>query len=605
VGVLTRLEADLDVLLGEDPAGFDGAVALDRAARLVAVGERLQVAVGAALLDVGAREAFVHAGAGSVRDWLRMLPAGDAGRLGRAQRWDRRRVVRDAVASGAVGVVGADAVCSALGKIDDLDGAAGADGLGGGLPEDQLHGVLVHAVPTVLGSWLGQGLAPADRLEVHRERRVRLAEVLTGAANGPGAGVLPAADRLEPVLALLAEALPSSRLVDALGAIVDALQPEQLDAEAARLQDDCFLRLTRRRGGLPGWDVTGLFDDELAHAVLALTEPYLQAARRAAKESGDGPAADSAPAPAPVPTSIRTAGGMTGRASGDADVDLTAGADGLVTAPVRDRDVAADGGDQAALEGGMEKVSGSGDREGELAAFGVVGPGVPVAPLPPGRLCRPAGEPVEGEPLRVLDRDPAKSLLEAFRQLLDDLARVPTGALGESGADLGLLAAGRSVQLTILTSLASLAAEPGAPPPVLDSPALTRRVGPVRLAPAVARRLACGNLLATVGLDAHGRPVDDSGEHRHATRAQRRALKAQWGSTCAVNGCTQPGVIPHHVLWFSKGGLTITSNLVPLCRHHHHDVHEGHRTLRTRDDRLITPDGWAHLPTETETESAA
>ncbi|MGI8535929.1 MAG: hypothetical protein ACR2K2_05405, partial [Mycobacteriales bacterium] len=33
-------------------------------------------------------------------------------------------------------------------------------------------------------------------------------------------------------------------------------------------------------------------------------------------------------------------------------------------------------------------------------------------------------------------------------------------------------------------------------------------------------------------------------------------------------------------------------DLAPVCTHCHHDLHEGHATLRLRDGRLINDHGW-------------
>lgn len=528
-GAVLELERVVEAVLDEDPSGFVGPVALERASRLLALSERLQVAVGAALVDAADREAFVHDACGSLRDWLRTQPCGDGGRLGRARRWERRRVIREAVAAGVVGSGGADAVCASLVAIDQLATAVP----NAPIDEAQIHGILVHAVPALLGPWLGRGLPPEERTEAHREHGQRLAVVLTEAAN---ATLLGPADRLEPVLTLLAEALPASQLTAGLAALVDALQPERLDAQADELAQSCFLSLTPRKGE-PGWDLIGLVDDELAAALLALTGPYLRRAQ----------AADAPPIAALADRE------SSERESGDQEPAPDLAPDG-----VHERD-----------------------------RFGRVGRGPSVPQPPVGRL--PArshrdARPVEGEPDRLLQRGPAKTLLDAFRLALQELA-APSAAPPSDRGDPQ--PSGPQIHLTVLTSRESLCGEPGALPAQLET-----RKGAVTLAPGVARRLACGNLLASIGLDAHGHPVDTSGEHRHATRAQRRALKAQWGSTCAVNGCTQPGLIPHHVLWFGKGGLTVLANLVPLCPHHHRDVHEGRRTLRLRDGRLLSPDGW-------------
>jgi hypothetical protein len=75
-------------------------------------------------------------------------------------------------------------------------------------------------------------------------------------------------------------------------------------------------------------------------------------------------------------------------------------------------------------------------------------------------------------------------------------------------------------------------------------------------------------------------------------RRERRALRARWGPNCAVDGCHSTRTVPHHVVpwWLSQ--LTRLRDLVPLCAGCHHDLHEGHRTLRLRDRRLIDHHGW-------------
>ncbi len=108
-----------------------------------------------------------------------------------------------------------------------------------------------------------------------------------------------------------------------------------------------------------------------------------------------------------------------------------------------------------------------------------------------------------------------------------------------------------------------------------------------------AQRLGCDGRLSVVITDALGHALHASGTHRNATQRERRALHAQWGG-CAIDGCTEPfaHTRPHHVIpwWLSK--ITRLKDLAPLCPHHHHDIHEGQRTLRLRDSRHIGPTGW-------------
>ncbi len=118
-----------------------------------------------------------------------------------------------------------------------------------------------------------------------------------------------------------------------------------------------------------------------------------------------------------------------------------------------------------------------------------------------------------------------------------------------------------------------------------------------RLPASAAQRLGCDSRLSAIIIDATGKPLHASGTHRNATQRERRALHAQWGG-CATDGCTEPSshTRPHHVIpwWLSK--ITRLKDLAPLCEHHHHDIHEGKRTLRLRDSRHIGPLGWIDAP---------
>lgn len=199
-------------------------------------------------------------------------------------------------------------------------------------------------------------------------------------------------------------------------------------------------------------------------------------------------------------------------------------------------------------------------------AFGAAGPGLPVEPYR-------TDDVVEGRP-RLSQ---SQLFAAAFAALVDDAAQVAPGS-GRS----------RRVGLTVVTTVDALEQVPGVLPAQLDS-----LRGPVPLSAAAVRRLGCWSRLSAVLLDAHGRPVGASGEHRHATRRERRALRARWGSRCGVNGCGSLGRVPHHAEPWWKTRRTRLDDLVPLCEHHHHDVHDGHRTLRLRDGRLLDENGWA------------
>ncbi len=70
-------------------------------------------------------------------------------------------------------------------------------------------------------------------------------------------------------------------------------------------------------------------------------------------------------------------------------------------------------------------------------------------------------------------------------------------------------------------------------------------------------------------------------------------------------GCAYPGCgigfdacRIHHVRWWWRDtGPTDIGNLLPVCEHHHHLVHEGGWTLDLAPDRVATwtrPDGHVH-----------
>ncbi len=82
---------------------------------------------------------------------------------------------------------------------------------------------------------------------------------------------------------------------------------------------------------------------------------------------------------------------------------------------------------------------------------------------------------------------------------------------------------------------------------------------------------------------------------RHASRDQRRALRALY-PTCAIPGCGThfDRCKMHHIIWWSKGGLTDLSNLLPVCVRHHHKIHDGGWNVALDQHRQLTvtlPDG--------------
>jgi hypothetical protein len=95
-------------------------------------------------------------------------------------------------------------------------------------------------------------------------------------------------------------------------------------------------------------------------------------------------------------------------------------------------------------------------------------------------------------------------------------------------------------------------------------------------------------------LDHNGAIVEMRTPSRLANRAQRRALAAR-DKGCAFPGCDIPPAmcVAHHVLWWSRGGHTVLTNLVLLCSRHHTDIHAGEWTIQMLDGiPWFTPPKW-------------
>jgi hypothetical protein len=115
------------------------------------------------------------------------------------------------------------------------------------------------------------------------------------------------------------------------------------------------------------------------------------------------------------------------------------------------------------------------------------------------------------------------------------------------------------------------------------------------LRPATLARLLCGADVHRLVISADGEVLDAGKDIRLANRAQRRALRFRHARHCAFPGCEAPSdwCEAHHITEWdpdptSPRGRTDIDNLVPLCRHHHHKVHEGGYTL------TLQPDGTTH-----------
>ena len=97
-------------------------------------------------------------------------------------------------------------------------------------------------------------------------------------------------------------------------------------------------------------------------------------------------------------------------------------------------------------------------------------------------------------------------------------------------------------------------------------------VGPISAE--VARRLAC-NAHITLSFDApDGTSLDQKQLERDPSEAQRIEIRRR-DNGCRFPGCGCKNVTDvHHIVWASKQGRTVMSNLLTLCVAHHSRVHE-------------------------------
>ena len=100
-------------------------------------------------------------------------------------------------------------------------------------------------------------------------------------------------------------------------------------------------------------------------------------------------------------------------------------------------------------------------------------------------------------------------------------------------------------------------------------------------------RIACDCSATVIKEDKTGEPLSIGRRSRTIPPPMRRALKARDGG-CRFPGCTNHKFVDgHHIKHWANGGETSLDNLVLLCRHHHHLVHEGGFDCSRSDDGEI------------------
>ncbi len=108
-----------------------------------------------------------------------------------------------------------------------------------------------------------------------------------------------------------------------------------------------------------------------------------------------------------------------------------------------------------------------------------------------------------------------------------------------------------------------------------------------------ARRLGCGGSLVGLVEDDDGEPLSIGRKTRAIPPAIQRALRSR-DRGCRFPGCDRTRFThAHHIRHWADGGETSLGNLVTLCHHHHHLVHEGGYGVRKVDGKIefTTPRG--------------
>lgn len=95
------------------------------------------------------------------------------------------------------------------------------------------------------------------------------------------------------------------------------------------------------------------------------------------------------------------------------------------------------------------------------------------------------------------------------------------------------------------------------------------------LSPGQVRRLACNAGLLPAVLGGESLPLDLGRTRRLFSQTQRTALATRH-SSCLADGCTRPfsWCELHHEDPWARGGLTDLDKAMPLCHHHHRQIHD-------------------------------
>jgi hypothetical protein len=119
-----------------------------------------------------------------------------------------------------------------------------------------------------------------------------------------------------------------------------------------------------------------------------------------------------------------------------------------------------------------------------------------------------------------------------------------------------------------------------------------------RLPRSLVQRLLCDSAVTRFVMGLGNKVIEMSHTTRTLKEHERRAKVMETGGVCQAAGCHHPpGVqlIPHHPDPYASSGTTSFYDTVMVCDSTHHDIHEGGKTIRLKDGRLLGPEGWVPM----------
>ncbi len=229
-----------------------------------------------------------------------------------------------------------------------------------------------------------------------------------------------------------------------------------------------------------------------------------------------------------------------------------------------------------------------------------------------GRLSGEQAEIVHGALNRLADQLPKEGALPDAEPVRRG-ARLADALVNLCGGEPQLLAQQPARPLVVVHVPAErLADQPSDSCSSDADPTVRSRTGGVSVEPATigngwaiadetARRLACDCRWQVIADDPSGRTVGIGRESRRVPPWMARVVNRRDRFRCRWPRCDRTVWLEHHhVGHWANGGLTEPENLVSLCWHHHHLVHEGQWQLTYDVDTdmitLIRPDGQVHAP---------